>query len=307
MHLFAPKYYKNFKCLASECKHSCCVDWEIDIDKKSINRYKSVNSGYKEAILSSIYKDKYCGVSHFRMSSDGRCPHLDSNGLCKIILELGEDYLCDICREHPRFYNRTIRGCEVGIGAVCEEACRIILESDSYFEMEEIGNVQGNPPKLDYDATYERERIFAILSDKSLPYENRLNEIYKTYEICLESFSDDEWRSTLSELEYMEENNASLFAFYSSSALVPGEYSIYLERFLAYLIYRHASEAGTERDFRRALAFSLFCERLFASLIKAENVENQDELINLAQIISMEIEYSTENKDSILIDMEFVI
>ena len=27
--------------------------------------------------------------------------------LCRIILNLGEDALCDICREHPRFYNFT--------------------------------------------------------------------------------------------------------------------------------------------------------------------------------------------------------
>ena len=307
MHLFAPKYYKKFKCIASECKHSCCVDWEIDIDKAAVKRYKSLKSDYKDTLISSIYTDKTEGVSHFKLKKDGKCPHLNDIGLCKIILELGEDYLCDICREHPRFYNCTARGCEVGIGAVCEEACKIILESDGYSEIEAIGEAKGNAPIPAYDAAAERERIYSILSDKSAPYESRLSKIRKMYKINLAAFSDDEWRCTLSELEYIEEKNASLFGRYSSTVTAPAEREIYLERFLAYLIYRHASEAKSERDFRKALAFSLFCERLFASLIKAENPKNQDELINLARIISMEIEYSTENKDSILIDMEFII
>jgi lysine-N-methylase len=307
MQLFAPAYYKNFKCTASKCRHSCCINWEIDIDKSSIKRYKSLNSDYKDTLISSIYTEKTEGVSHFKLKKDGKCPHLNDVGLCKIIIELGEDYLCDICREHPRFYNYTSRGCEVGIGAVCEEACKIILESDSYSEIESIGEAKENAPPPAYDAAAERERIYSILSDKSTRYENRLSEIRNMYKISLDAFSDDEWQCTLSELEYIEKNNATLFECYSSTVTAPAEREIYLERFLAYLIYRHASEAKSERDFRKALAFSLFCERLFASLVKAVNPKSQDELINLARIISMEIEYSTENKDSILIDMEFII
>ncbi len=307
MHLFAPKYYKNFKCIASECKHSCCANWEIDIDKEALRRYESANSSYKDAVISSIYTDKADGVSHFRLNSDGRCSHLDSDGLCKIILELGENYLCDICREHPRFYNNTKRGLEVGIGAVCEEACKIILESGDYAVIEAIGTADGKAPSFAFDAISEREKIYSILSDRSLHYEKRLSEIRNLYRISLESFLDSEWRCTLSELEYIEEKNASLFGRYSSTVTAPAEREIYLERFLAYLIYRHASEAKSERDFRKALAFSLFCERLFASMIADTKPKSFEDIINLARIISMEIEYSTENKDSILMDMEFII
>ncbi len=41
----------------------------------------------------------------FILAEDERCPFLLDNGLCKMIIELGEDSFCDICREHPRFYN----------------------------------------------------------------------------------------------------------------------------------------------------------------------------------------------------------
>ena len=43
---------------------------------------------------------------------------------------MGEDRLCDICREHPRFYNWFGDYTEVGLGLCCEEAERLLF-SDS--------------------------------------------------------------------------------------------------------------------------------------------------------------------------------
>ena len=40
MKLFAPEYYKDFVCIADRCKHSCCVGWEIDVDKDTLEKYK---------------------------------------------------------------------------------------------------------------------------------------------------------------------------------------------------------------------------------------------------------------------------
>ena len=30
-----PDFYDDFHCLASACRHSCCVGWEIDVDAES--------------------------------------------------------------------------------------------------------------------------------------------------------------------------------------------------------------------------------------------------------------------------------
>ena len=37
MKIFAPDYYRDFKCSAGNCKHSCCIGWEIDIDEDTAN------------------------------------------------------------------------------------------------------------------------------------------------------------------------------------------------------------------------------------------------------------------------------
>ena len=88
-----------------------------------------------EKIKASV---SYDGAPHFRLTEAERCPHLLNSGLCGIICELSEKALCDICREHPRFYNFTNRGKEVGLGMSCEEACRLILSRDDFDEFIEI-------------------------------------------------------------------------------------------------------------------------------------------------------------------------
>ena len=100
MKIFAPGYYKKFKCIAEACRHSCCIGWEIDVDADAVLRYRALCD---RNILESI--DFSAEAPHFELRADGRCPHLDGRGLCRIICEHGEEYLCDICREHPRFYN----------------------------------------------------------------------------------------------------------------------------------------------------------------------------------------------------------
>ena len=34
-----PDYYKHFQCIASRCRHSCCVGWEVDTSPEALARY----------------------------------------------------------------------------------------------------------------------------------------------------------------------------------------------------------------------------------------------------------------------------
>ena len=38
------------------------------------------------------------GSYSFKLTENERCPFLDENNLCKLIIEKGEDFLCDICK-----------------------------------------------------------------------------------------------------------------------------------------------------------------------------------------------------------------
>lgn len=296
MKLYAPTYYPNFTCIADKCRHSCCIGWEIDVDDDTMRAYDTITEPYGQAIKDSIDRED---TPHFRLCADERCPHLDASGLCKIITNLGEGYLCHICREHPRFYNDTNDGKEVGLGMACEEACRLILSNGNYGDMVEIGEIDGEVDPIDFDPLPHREQIYSILSDHSLPYAERLRIIADTYGVSPSDKTDDEWRDLLGSLEYLNEAHRALFSSYASALSSPEGLEIYLERALAYFIYRHGTAAWDEDGFRAAVGFALFCERLIASVANAEGVNDLAGLIEVARMVSEELEYSEENTETL--------
>jgi lysine-N-methylase len=302
MRLFAPHYYGSFKCIADKCTHSCCIGWEIDIDEATSFKYSMLSGGYGINIRNSI---DHTDTPHFRLCENERCPHLSDSGLCNIITELSEDFLCDICREHPRFYNFTSRGKEVGIGMSCEEACRIILTSDEYNDFTEFGTEEGEPEQFEFDAIAERERIYTVLSDRSIPYTERLAALYNRYDASPALLSDIEWRNVIDSLEFLDGSHKELFLKFTSDTPVAKEIEPFLERTLAYFVFRHCSDACDNADFLARLGFCLFCERLMASIINAEDVKQLHDTIRLSRIVSEEIEYAEDNTESIVWEFGF--
>ncbi|MBQ3528586.1 MAG: flagellin lysine-N-methylase [Clostridia bacterium] len=298
MKLSVPAYYKSFKCIADRCRHSCCVGWEIDIDSVTMKKYRTLSDGYGKNILESIEGDE----PHFRLCEDERCTHLDERGLCRIISCFGDEYLCHICRAHPRFYNDTVRGKEAGLGLSCEEAARIILSRDDYDKM--IGIDEFCPqdewecPDTDFDAAVHRERIYSILSADA-PYPKRLSYICDEFKVSPAALPGEEWCEVLSSLEYLNEEHRRLFFCYSSDLETPEKAEDYLRRALSYFVYRHCSGAGSEEKFRISLGFSLFCERLLSSMVREYKADTFEKICELARVISEEIEYSEDNTESI--------
>lgn len=298
MKLYAPKYYKRFKCIADRCRHSCCIGWEIDIDGATLERYSSLGEGYGKSICESIEKGEY---PHFRLCGDERCPHLDDKGLCRIITELGEGYLCNICREHPRFYNGIPDGTEAGLGLSCEEAARLILSSDGYDLIEVIGETEGEADTA-FDPRPIRRMLYDVLSDRTVSYEQRLSSVCERLWVSPSVLSDGEWRELISSLEYLDPSHKELFLSYTSDASTPRELWESLERALAYFIYRHVSAAKNEYEARAALGFALFCERLICSVSRADPSLS---VYEAARIVSEELEYSEDNTEALKLEFMF--
>ena len=120
--------FREFKCKADKCKHSCCEGWEIDIDEDTLDYYKSLDTELGNEILRNIHEGE---DTYFKLTDDERCPFLKDNGLCKIIEEMGEDGLCDICRLHPRFFESINDYNLAGVGLSCEKAAELIFGKTS--------------------------------------------------------------------------------------------------------------------------------------------------------------------------------
>ena len=178
----------------------------------------------------------------------------------------------------------------------CTEAARIILSSPEYDSIEKIGKVDAIEDNPSFDGRAERGKLYSILKEHSESYDKRLDEIRKSY--LIPSREDIYYLKIIDSLEYLDESHKTLFMNYSSNCRPEGK-DEYLERFLAYFIYRHTTESFDSEDFSARLSFCLFCERLFASLICRTNAESLEDLSTLARIISEEIEYSEDNTASL--------
>ena len=125
-----PCFYDNFKCKADKCTDNCCIGWEIDIDDETLEKYNAVSGDFGDILRANIIKSPD-GSNCFKLKEKERCAFLNENNLCDIIINCGENALCDICREHPRFYEWFPGVTECGLGLSCEEVCRIILENNA--------------------------------------------------------------------------------------------------------------------------------------------------------------------------------
>ncbi len=290
MKLYAPRYYKDFKCIADRCRHSCCIGWEIGVDGETLCRYDALPKSEREEILFHIEE----GV--IRLSDGKRCPFLDESGLCRIISRYGDSYTCEICREHPRFYNSLADRVEAGLGASCEEAARIILESDGYDDITAIGETDGEPLS-EYNALPERSFIYSVLRNTSSCEKGKFDIIKGKYGLRNELFESERLTEMFSELEFLMEENRERFAVCKDTA--KREPSPYSERFFAYLVYRHLSSAISYEDLRARLCMCIALLLLFESLCRRGT-----EYTEAARVISEEIEYSEDNTDSLIFNFE---
>lgn len=288
MMLFSPSYYYGFRCIADKCRHSCCLGWEISVDEGTMEKYLALDI---EDILSHIAD----GV--ITLCDNGRCPFLLDSGLCRLISELGDSYTSLICQRHPRFYHRVGDRVECGIGLSCEEACRIVLSSDGYSEFI-TADIDGEvAEETDLDTISHRDYLYSVLKGP-LDYKSKVDAIKEKYGIC-EIHSGDEWEEILSSLEYLDDSHRGMFKV-GSSYNVGDEY---LERFLAYLIFRHVSVADSYDNLRVRLGFCLLLTDILAGFL-SNGEHSFAEICDYARIISEEIEYSEDNTDSLIFEFE---
>lgn len=299
MKIYAPKYYKRFKCIADKCKNSCCVGWEIDIDDKVYEKYLSVGG----KLTDNIVTEEDC--RYFRLDN-GRCPHLKENGLCEIIIERGEEYLAQICREHPRFYNYVCGRKEAGIGIVCEEAARLVINDKDTFLLEEIGECDEEDISAEYSSLTERDSIirFAFESDKHV-FE-KLQELKERYSVSTEMHTVYEWIDMLLELEILDEAWRNILKERRSRGKKNDicDYNDEILRLFIYFVYRHVTAATSYSSLRARLGFSILSIEIISYLFEREEACDVNALTELARLFSSEIEYSEENTDALIFEIE---
>ena len=99
MNLYVPEYYPAFHCVASRCRHTCCAGWEIDIDDDSLARSERLPGEFGERVRQGISRDE---TPHFILTEGERCPLLNGDNLCELILH---EYAYHLCGSSTRLGN----------------------------------------------------------------------------------------------------------------------------------------------------------------------------------------------------------
>jgi len=138
-----PKYFKEFKCIAGKCTDSCCIGWDIDIDKITFRQYYKVqDKELKRMFQKNVHNnDNYTSsdvdYGNVKLKSGKRCAFLDEENYCIIYSKLGEEYLSNVCTSFPRIINKVDGFYEMSLDVSCPEAARIILLNEDGIEFEE--------------------------------------------------------------------------------------------------------------------------------------------------------------------------
>lgn len=308
MKYIAPNYYKEFKCIADKCKHSCCIGWEIDIDNDTYEKYLSVTGEFNTTLRENI--DIYDGVACFRLDAKERCPFLNKNNLCNIILNLGEDYLCQICNDHPRFRNFYGGVTEIGLGLCCEAAAELIVSKKDKVTFEIIDKDDYDDYNSDVENEFLefREKIFDMLQNRNITINQRINNVL---EFCNINYIEDKIIDTIKFLLALERLDKKwtdilndLTKYDLSKVTLPSNFEIIAEQLLIYFTYRHLSGHLEDGRLSKRLLFVIFSYKVIELLCKynitKHNKLSYTEISEYARLYSSEIEYSDKNTEAIL-------
>lgn len=157
MKLLRPDYMDNFKCIGTPCTDNCCIGWDVDIDEQTYYKYEKIKGNPLETLIKDfihINPDVYDTAVNFAvvsLTTNKRCPFLDTNQLCKIQGQCGEAYLSNVCAQYPRIYNRIDDKYEVSSSISCPEIARMVLMEPNGIQFGTSEYEDGRTVMVSYD------------------------------------------------------------------------------------------------------------------------------------------------------------
>lgn len=322
MILRTPSYYDSFHCIADKCTDNCCIGWEIDIDEYTAEKYSSVGGDFGKRLSSSISHEN----PSFIPDENGRCPFLNKDNLCDIILNLGEDALCDICTNHPRYFEWFGDVKEGGTGLSCGESARIILTQKFSVSEKEIPDEETDFPDDErvYDFLFTaREKIISHLLDENVPLASVICDVIKYAEKLENSLLSEDYALTeiekgqekfypdikdllrfLLTLEQLSPDWApyisSVIENFSEQDIYLPETDGYLRNIAVYFVWRYFMKSVYDGEISPKINLMAISVAVLSYLFLYEGDFSVNASSLIAKNFSKEIEYSEENLYALL-------
>lgn len=281
-----PDFFPDFHCKEDRCLHSCCAQpWDIAVDDKTAAAWLSWQTPLGEALRKALRHDR---DGYHLIMKNGRCP-LFENGLCRIVLEKGENALGYICHVHPRFYTY-IGDYELsGTGLCCERTCE---------QLRDAGKLRFHVDGRDSPASlHDIFSLFGIdVPENYLAFTPYPEESY--YRIILERLSetepiDEKWTSDLKQMKDAVPAVVDAADQYEDRAP-----RLFFDAVYQYILYR-----AIEKALRYPLDVVIDYAAEMAEWIYMRAAAGADPLEAAARW-SGQIEYDTDNMDILLQGLE---
>ncbi|MBR5542853.1 MAG: flagellin lysine-N-methylase [Oscillospiraceae bacterium] len=305
-----PDYYEEFSCIAQKCRHNCCIGWEIEIDEETREKYRNTSGETGKWLCENISDE---GYSHFILAEGERCPFLNENNLCDIILTLGEENICNICRDHPRFKNELPGRIELGLGLACEEVSRIVLGKKEPVCLRSSENIEETDKII-----ILRDEIISVIQNRAKTVTERLWEMLKLCGVSGFDIDVAKWAEFFKQLEILDSEwcnrldefirNYEKINFARFDELMHDRQTEY-EQFAVYLVYRYFANAPDFEEAALRACFVALCCKLIYALGACFYFKNAcfsfEEQVELVRMFSCEIEYCEENVTAVLDELCF--
>ena len=296
-------YYPSFKCVADACMHTCCAGWEMNIDEQTLNAYKDD----KSAFCQSLHKGINFKKSRFKADKKGRCAFLNENGLCEIIINLGEQSLCQVCRDHPRLRSYFDARIELGLGFCCEQATKIILSFKDKIQPILTGD-DGELSELDFNQKNVlefRKKALGIVQDRQADINQRIENLLSLCNARVENKDYSTMLKRFYSLERLDKNWTARLKSVKRNGLTKDTdqgLACFAEQFLVNSLYRHLCDSEDTMWVRARTVACVFGWWLINSIFAQERAICADDfelIVDVVRAYSAEVEYSQSNLDKL--------
>ena len=317
---YFPKYCEKFRCIANLCPDSCCKDWDVVVDDTSFDFYNTAKGEFGDRLRSLMTIDE--DGDRIFIKQGEKCPFWNSDMLCDIYINLGENHLCHTCKEFPRITQDYTVFCEHTLSFACPEAARFMLRADesAYADFGGSDELSLSEDSDDYMSFLlkTRERTVETLLQKDVPFSLRLadcldfnakvqsvldGEEPEPLEIGDASGSDrfifdmhlqfeimsDTWKAALTET-----------AALADRLVISEDFARDFEKFALYYTYRYYLEAVNSGDVLYAIK-RIVCAYLVTGKMDAVFAQKGYPLsrMRILQRYSKEVEHSYDNTEKL--------
>lgn len=204
-------YYDRFTCIADKCSITCCQEWKIAVDNTTFKKWKKLSLSENNVDKLNHYVINKDGGKVIGLNKEKKCPFLNEEELCKLVIKYGDGALSKTCASFPREIHEFEDRTEYSLVSCCPEVVDI-LNNISNVELVGISDIQKFSNVLSETTFIIRDIFINIVKHKELSVTMGLKVLfYIALEILNKSkaLTDEDMNVFIKEnkSEYTDEKN----------------------------------------------------------------------------------------------------